>query len=285
VVTGVQLLVGVVLAAAAFGKLARPSAARAGLAALAGDRAALPLLLALVPLEAVAAAALLAGRATRPAALVAVAIGLGGALLAGRAALRGATSVPCGCFGETRTHSPRTVALRGLLLTLAGAVAADAPAPSPTALVVAGFAALVLVIVLLVLLVAALARELARVRAQLAPGVPLELDAEGPPLRAAAPPLDGLAGAGSELVVFGSSSCRLCRQLDPALRELAAHGLRLRIVDEAAEPETFGGWNVPGTPFAVHLVDGIVAAKGLVNTDRQLAALLAAGEARAAARA
>ena len=239
----------------------------------------------LVPLEALAAAALLTGRATRPAALVAVAIGLGGALLAGRASLRGAARVPCGCFGESRTRSPRTLAGRGLLLAAAGALAAGPPAPSRTGLVVAVLVVLALVIVLLVLLVAALARELARLRSQLAPGEPLELDGEGPALRSAPPPLAGLAGAGSELVVFGSSSCRLCRELDPALRELAAHGLRLRLVDEAAEPDSFGGWNVPGTPFAVHLVDGIVAAKGLVNTDRQLAALLATGEARAAAHA
>src|SRR5262249_239994 len=148
-------------------------------------------------------------------------------------------------------------------------VAAGLPAPSPPALAAIVIGVLLLVIALLVLLVAALARELARTRARLAPGEPLELDGEGPALRMPAPPLTGLAAAGSELVVFGSLSCRLCRELDPALRELAVRpGLRIRLVDEALEPDTFGGWNIPGTPFAVHLVDGIVAAKGLVNTDR-----------------
>jgi hypothetical protein len=274
----------VVLAAAALGKLVRPAAARAGLAALAGERPALPLLLVLVPLEAAGAVLLVAGPA-RPGALIAAAIGAGGAVLGARAALQGAGAVPCGCFGERRTRSARVLAARGLLLALAGVVAAAPAAPSRTVLAAAAFAGLLLMIVLLVLLVAALARELARLRGQLAPGSPLELDGEGPALRSAAPPLQGLAGRGPELVVFGSSSCRLCRELDPALRELAARGLRLRLVDEAQEPETFGGWNIPGTPFAVHLVDGIVAAKGLVNTERQLDALIGTGEARAAAHA
>jgi hypothetical protein len=37
---------------------------------------------------------------------------------------------------------------------------------------------------------------------------------------------------------------------------------------------------VPGTPFAVHVVDGLVAAKGTVNTLEQLDGLLAAGRGR-----
>ena len=52
------------------------------------------------------------------------------------------------------------------------------------------------------------------------------------------------------------------------------------MVYEDEEPEAFGRWDVPGTPFAVHVVDGIVAAKGTVNTLEQLEALIAVGGAR-----
>jgi hypothetical protein len=51
-------------------------------------------------------------------------------------------------------------------------------------------------------------------------------------------------------------------------------------VYEEEAPETFARWRVPGTPFAVHVVDGKVAAKGTVNTLEQLDSLLAAGRGR-----
>ena len=46
--------------------------------------------------------------------------------------------------------------------------------------------------------------------------------------------------------------------------------------------ERFAGWNVPGTPYVVHLEDGVVAAKGLVNTREQLDGLVSLGRTRVA---
>jgi hypothetical protein len=54
----------------------------------------------------------------------------------------------------------------------------------------------------------------------------------------------------------------------------------VRGVYEHEEPAAVLRWNVPGSPFAVHLVDGVVAAKGLVNTLEQLDGLVATGRAR-----
>jgi hypothetical protein len=51
-------------------------------------------------------------------------------------------------------------------------------------------------------------------------------------------------------------------------------------VEEELEEDAFARWNVPGTPFVVHLVDGIVAAKGTVNTLEELETLLDTGRAR-----
>ena len=54
----------------------------------------------------------------------------------------------------------------------------------------------------------------------------------------------------------------------------------MRVVEEELEEDAFSRWNVPGTPFVVHLVDGVVAAKGTVNTLEELEQLLDAGRAR-----
>src|SRR6266540_1305500 len=55
-------------------------------------------------------------------------------------------------------------------------------------------------------------------------------------------------------------------------------GVALELADEA--PETFERWAVPGTPFAVHIVDGVVVAKGTVNTLEQLEQLVSIGAER-----
>ena len=54
----------------------------------------------------------------------------------------------------------------------------------------------------------------------------------------------------------------------------------MRVVEEEQEGDVFEDWNVPGTPFVVHAVDGVVAAKGTVNTLEELETLLDAGRAR-----
>ena len=77
-----------------------------------------------------------------------------------------------------------------------------------------------------------------------------------------------------------SPTCRVCHELLPGVRALGRGGVSVVVVDEGEEPGTFTVWNVPGSPFAVHLVDGVVAAKGLVNTLEQLEGLVNLGLAR-----
>jgi hypothetical protein len=131
-------------------------------------------------------------------------------------------------------------------------------------------------------LVLALYRQVGVLTLRVGPGVALELAEEGPVLGEAAPELEALAETGPELAVFFSPGCRLCRQLAPAVRALARDGLPVHVIYENEEPETFERWAIPGTPFAVHVVDGIVVAKGTVNTLEQLEQLLAVGAERGA---
>jgi hypothetical protein len=73
----------------------------------------------------------------------------------------------------------------------------------------------------------------------------------------------------------------LCRELAPGFRALTREGLLVRGVDEDAEPEAFARYRVPGTPYIVHTVDGVVMAKGLVNTLEQVEDLVGVGLERA----
>ena len=52
---------------------------------------------------------------------------------------------------------------------------------------------------------------------------------------------------------------------------------------EDEDPDAFAAYRIPGTPFVVYAVDGVVAGKGLVNTLEQIEELIAAGEERVAA--
>ena len=84
-------------------------------------------------------------------------------------------------------------------------------------------------------------------------------------------------------MAFASPGCRLCLELEPALRALERDGLPVHSVLEDEQPEVFGDYRVPGTPFVVYLVDGVVAARGLVNTLEQVEELIAVGEERVGA--
>ena len=55
----------------------------------------------------------------------------------------------------------------------------------------------------------------------------------------------------------------------------------MRPVAEEAAPETFENWNVPGTPFVALVIDGVVRAKGVVNTLEQIDGLIDLGQERA----
>lgn len=61
---------------------------------------------------------------------------------------------------------------------------------------------------------------------------------------------------------------------------LEREGLPVHAVNEDADAAVFADFGVPGTPFVVYVADGLVAAKGLVNTLEQIEELIAMGEGR-----
>ena len=212
------------------------------------------------------------------------ALGLGALFVAAlaQARLRGIKRLRCGCFGSG-VRGTTFLLLRALGFAALAAVAAfggGIGVPSRTTLVAAALAVLAAAVGALGVLVFALYRQVGILMLRLGPRVALELAEEGPPVGEPAPVLEHLGRRGSELVVFFSANCRLCRQLSPGVAALRREGLPVRVVDEEREEDAFARWNVPGTPFAVHLVDGQVAAKGTVNTLEEVDGLLAAGTRR-----
>jgi len=204
------------------------------------------------------------------------------AVLAARWA-RGAPRLACACFGAQTLRPAWVVTLRAAAVMLAGIlIATDAGASvSHATLVDVALILLGVVVAVLVVLVLALYRQVGVLERRLGPRAALEIPDEGPPFGVRAPALDGLLGRGSELIAFGSERCRLCRELAPGFRALARDGVAVRGVDEDAEPDAFARYRVPGTPYVVHAFDGVVVAKGLVNTLEQVEELLGAGLERA----
>lgn len=243
-----------------------------------------PLAAALVLVETALGALLVAGIAVRAAALAALALGVVFTLALASVRLRGVRRLGCGCFG-TKERSTTFLLARALAFTALAGLAAFADelsvvSPSRDTLVLVALAVLAVAVVALTALVLALYREVGVLTLRIGPRAALELAEEGPEVGEPAPPLDGLARHGSELVAFFSPNCRLCRELTPAVGALAREGLRVHVVEEGEDAEAFAQWSVPGTPFFVHVFDGIVAAKGLVNTLEQLDDLIALGSAR-----
>ena len=230
-------------------------------------------------------ALLVAGVAPRWPTLAAVALGVVFVVAVGRLRLAGVARLRCGCFG-VRERSTDLVLARAVTFTaLAGLATAaawlGAPSLAAEAWLGLALAVVALAVAALGVLVLALYRQVGVLTLRLGPPQgALEIAGEGPELAQEAPPLAGLAGRGSELVAFLSPACRICRDLLPGIRALDREGLAVRVVDEGDESEAFRAWNVPGSPFVVHLVDGVVAAKGLVNTLEQLDGLVATGRAR-----
>ena len=233
--------------------------------------------------EAVVGLLLILGVAMPFPAYAAVALGVVFLAALGQARLRGVERLRCGCFGASEGKTDHLLLRAGgfTALALVAAVGGGLELSASSDTVVA--AVLVLLsgaVVLLTLLVLALYRQVGVLTLRIGPRVPFELAEEGPQLGDAAPPLEGLRGRRSEVVFFFSSTCSLCRQLSPGVAALARQGLSVRVVEEELEEDAFKRWNVPGTPFVVHLVDGVVAAKGTVNTLEELETLLDTGRAR-----
>jgi uncharacterized membrane protein YphA (DoxX/SURF4 family) len=238
---------------------------------------------AVMAVEAVVGFLLLFGIAVPFSAYAAVALGVGFLAALGQARLRGVERLRCGCFGASEGRTTHLLLRAGgftvlaLVAAFGGSVEVSASSDTVVAIVLV---LLSLAVIVLTLLVFALYRQVGVLTLRIGPRVPFELAEEGPAIGQAAPELDGLRGRRSEVVFFFSSTCSLCRQLSPGVAALARQGLAVRVVEEEVEEAAFTRWNVPGTPFVVHLVDGVVAAKGTVNTLEELELLLDAGKAR-----
>jgi hypothetical protein len=241
---------------------------------------------ALLATEALVGIALLVQVAPEQASLAALGLGALFVVAPLSALARGVKRIRCGCFGAGERPTVLVLA-RGAGFAALAAVAVwgdglEGFAPGQDTLVLVALAVLAVAVLALGALVLALYRQVGVLTLRLGPRAALEVPEEGPAVGRPAPPLAGLERRGPELVAFLSEDCRLCRELAPSVRALAREGLAVRIVDEAEEPKVYERWNVPGSPFVVHLVDGVVGAKGLVNTLEQLDGLIAAGTARRA---
>lgn len=270
-----RLLLAAVLAWAAIAKLRtarRFSAALADHGVPARARAPLTILLAVA--ELVLAALLVVGAAPRATGIAVAGLAAVFVVVLLRARLRGKRRTTCGCFGGTRPASTLLLTGRALLLGALGVAVALGVADGWT---VDGarwqnvaILALAAAVVLLILAVLALYRQVGVLSLRLGPRTALELEDEGPPVGQPAPILPGLNRTGSELVAFVSLECRMCIEILPGLRALAREGIPVHWLREDRDGDAFEAWGVPGTPYVVHVIDGVVRAKGLVNTLEQV---------------
>jgi hypothetical protein len=280
-----RILVGLILLWAAVAKIRRREDFPAALAAYGVPaRLTRPAAWGVIAAEAVVGLLLVAGLALPASAWAAVGLGAVFVVALAQARVRGVERLRCGCFGASEGKTTLLL-LRAAVFTALALVAALAPAPSVSlsrdTVIAAALVALSVAVVVLGLLVLALYRQVGVLTLRLGPRVPLELEEEGPALGEPAPALEPLRGRGPELVAFFSAGCRLCRQLAPGVSALARQGLAVHVVEEAEDELAFERWNVPGTPFVAHVVDGVVVAKGTVNTLEELEGLLVTGSARA----
>jgi uncharacterized membrane protein YphA (DoxX/SURF4 family) len=279
-----QIVVGLILLLAAGAKLRRRQDFPDWLTAYGlPSRYARPAAWAVMVVEAAVGFMLIFGIALPFSAYAAVALGVGFVAALAWARIRGVERLRCGCFGASEGQTTHLLLRAGgfTLIALFAALteSVDVSVSSGTVIAVV-LVILSLAVVGLTLLVFALYRQVGVLTLRIGPRVPFELAEEGPELGQAAPALDGLRGRRSEVVLFFSSTCRICRQLSAGVAALARQGMAVRVVEEELEEDAFARWNVPGTPFVVHLVDGVVAAKGTVNTLEELEALVDTGRAR-----
>ena len=265
------------LASSAIAKLARPRTARSLL-----EAARLPRLLIwpAVALELCVAGWLASGRDPRLAGAAAVVLGGAFVSVIATARLRGTPRLACGCFGGARERHWTVLALRALLVPVLVLPLVGVGGPSRELAVALVLAALSLGVAVLAVLVLALYRQVGVLQRRVLPQGFLEIAHEGPAVGEAAPELDQLRRAGDEVVFFASQSCRVCRQLEPGARALARSGIPVHELFEHEDAAAFARWGVPGTPFIVHVIDGTVAAKGLVNSLEQLDDLVETGTRR-----
>ena len=115
------------------------------------------------------------------------------------------------------------------------------------------------------------------------PPAALELAEEGPHLGTVAPELAALDRRGPELVAFASPGCRLCLELEPALRALERDGLPVHSVNEDGPAAVFAGLPRARNALRRPSWSAGTAARGLVNTLEQIEELIEVGEERVGA--
>lgn len=244
-------------------------------------------------------------RMARPRGVVAVAVpvaelAVGAALLAGRleagwaaaallalftAALvrelaSGSAPPSCGCLpGMDSRPGPLTVLRNAVLAAAAVTAGAGLHLRLGEGFWVITYVLLWAAVVALGALVLALYRQVGVLHLRLGPRGAFEHEGEGLPLGEPAP--EGLEGT---LVVFTSEACPICAQIVPGLRPLSSdHALPVEHARYEDEPgRRLHDWfMVPGTPYAVYVDnEGLVRAKGTVNTLEQLEGVVVTGRAR-----
>lgn len=283
-----RLILGGLLAATGFAKLASPGSSRAATATfgIAGRRTQWLAWALLIGAELLLGIGVIAGSDTA-AWLAAALMGIFAATMVG-AILQGRAGAPCACFGARSTVSWTAVA-RNLALAIGFAALTFLPEDrlSTDQWLGLGLAIALLACAALVVAVLALAREVGMLRLRLGPASALEIAGEGPDLGLRTGLIARFEpGPATELAlgVFLSEGCHVCRGLDPAIRSLAADPiLAVQTFDEVADSEVWGELSIPGAPYAVALdPDGTVLAKGAFNTLAQLESVIAtAGRRRA----
>lgn len=231
------LICGTVLLAAAALKAADPAGSRVALGTYGTPWALWPL----VAVETAAGVAVLAGT---PFADLAAAVLLAAFSVAQVVVLaRGGGGAPCGCLGARGTVSWAGAARVAALAALAPFASGGHPL-----LALAGAAVAVVAATLL----------------HRAPRAALDVADEGPAIGSRTSLAPGLT-------LFTAPGCRLCARVKRGLREFTE-------LDEERDAAAWLAARVPGAPYAVHVdADGIVTAKGTVNTAAQARSLIPGG--------
>ena len=197
---------------------------------------------------------------------------------------RGAAPPACGCLPWSGRPGRLTLLRNTALIGMAVASARGVEPTLGRGFWEASYAVLWLAVVALAVLVLSLYRQVGVLHLRLGPRGALEEEGEGPELGSviehpAVPP------GRATLVAFTSAGCPVCHQIVPGLRVLEREPA-LTVVhaayEDAGGPELHAAFDVPGTPYAVYVgADGVIRAKGTVNTLEQLESLVAAGGSRA----
>jgi methylamine utilization protein MauE/thioredoxin family protein len=192
----------------------------------------------------------------------------------------GSAPPACGCLmpGSGRP-GPLSLVRNAALAAVALAVALGANVRLGEGFWLASYGLLWIAVAGLALLVFALYRQVGVLHMRVAPTGAFEHDAESIPLGGPAP----AATAGS-LVVFTSVSCPICAQLVHGLGALQSdHAVPVVHArdDDPVGSELHREFGIPGTPYAVYVDgEGLVRAKGAVNTLEQLEGLVLTGRNR-----